>query len=131
MTLEELKDRAFRIRPDLPMLTVIDRLASMWTGPATVFDPKDPRMQLPLPEVFTAFLLLSHEPLYVLRSRWIFEDGEDEYQVDYATLEKALSTRSFLHPKTGALVEDWMNSVGIVYESGQGLDTAMALLPKL
>jgi hypothetical protein len=122
MTLEDLKDRAFKMRPDLPMRAVIDRLARLWAGPGTAFAPED--LQLPLQEVYTAFILLSHEPLHILRSRWVFSDGE-EYTVDYATLEKALATGSFQHPKTGAPVEHWMGSVGIIYESGPALDAAM------
>lgn len=125
MTLEKLKLRASKMRPDLPLVSVIDKLAALWKGPGTKFNPEDAGLPLPA-QAYAAFLLLDSEPLYILSSRWIFEDELGEmFEIDYATLATALRQRSFRHPTTGDDVPDFMQRIGIEYTSGRALDEAM------
>jgi hypothetical protein len=124
---DELKVRAKNMRADLPMELVMDCLVQNWHGPGTRYSPKDFSILIgvSIDTILTSFLLLQGEPLHLLEGHWVFQDGERELPISRETLEQVMRAQEFKHPETGEPVLDYLQSIGLVYESGETLNNLM------
>jgi hypothetical protein len=124
--LEKLKERAGRVRPDLPTSRVIDVLVEHYHGPRTTYSPADISQQLRSYDpksVLAALLLLDSEPLNAVQSHWVFFDDEGgQFEVSADELEQILASGEFYHPLSGARVYSYEQSIGLLYESGPVLE---------
>lgn len=125
MTLQDLKDRARGVRPDLPTDSVIDTLVQQYHGPGTVYSPSAiaERIHAESNEILATLLLLADEPLQVVSGHWIFfDDRGEQFPLDVEDVANALSTEEFFHPTSGDQIFHYREAIGLVYEPGTRLD---------
>ena len=108
-------------------------LCQEYTGPTSVYYPGEVVRALssdghsPV-RVVEALRVLAHEPVHVLerRQRLVDQDG-DKVEMSPRDLDDARASGSFLHPFTGAQIDDWEARIEEWYEAGSVLDDAFSV----
>lgn len=122
MTLDELKVRVKKMRPNLPTDEIISALHQLRLKDSC-FEPSEvvKTTGLEISVVLVSLLMLVDEPLNLLKGFWILYEKTDDslvnvYAIDEDDIIEAVKTGRLRHPETGSYVDDYVEKLGLVYQ---------------
>lgn len=122
--LEELRVWFQKEREDLSdaFEKVVDHLLATYCGPGTIYTPPS----VADTKIPATFIVLSSAPHNILAARWVFDDGDNEFELSEDDLNAAFLKDEFFHPESGTQVSNFRERFFLYYTGDSRLDALIA-----